>query len=323
MKVRLIDLTLFHRSSGHRYRLPLATFPGYQSGPADSPTNVTWLPLVTAGADASVSIGSLGAADGQAELRIGDLVLRNETSRNPGQRFANLQNLDTGAWLRVALDDRPLNLLLTGDYVIQAVTEREIEDGAPLAEAVTIWTARAGQPKPKRTEIALPIYHGTSDDTLLHGVGHLEGTSLPVGGAGTRSVLTAHRGLPTSRLFNDLDRAALGDTVTVTVLDRVISYRVIDVTVVEPDASEAIWPEPDRDLITLVTCTPLGINTHRILVTAERITPTPPQQAEAAAADPELPGFPWWAVWLGAGVLVVAGYVWWSGRGPAPGSSSS
>ncbi len=172
-------------------------------------------------------------------------------------------------------------------------------------------------------EIDLPIYHGTSDDTLLHGVGHLEGTSLPVGGAGTRSVLTAHRGLPTSRLFNDLDRAALGDTVTVTVLDRVISYRVIDVTVVEPDASEAIWPEPDRDLITLVTCTPLGINTHRILVTAERITPTPPLQAEAAAADPELPGFPWWAVWLGAGVLVVAGYVWWSGRGPAPGSSSS
>ena len=181
MKVRLIDLTLFHRPSGHRHRLPLATFPGYQSGPADSPANVTWLPLVTAGADASVSIGSLGAADGQAELRIGDLVLRNETSRNPGQRFANLQNLDTGAWLRLALDDRPLNLLLTGDYVIQAVTEREIEDGAPLAEAVTIWTARVGQPKPKRTEIALPIYDQRLDyDTPIQterykGTGGYEG----------------------------------------------------------------------------------------------------------------------------------------------------
>ena len=135
-------------------------------------------------------------------------------------------------------------------------------------------------------------------------------------------MLTAHRGLPTARLFNDLDRAALGEIVTVSVLDRVISYQVVDVTVVEPDATEAIWPDPDRDLLTLVTCTPLGINSHRILVTAERITPTPPQQAEAAAEDPDLPGFPWWAVWFGAAVLVVAGYVWWSGRPPRSGSRS-
>ncbi|ALG71140.1 hypothetical protein VY88_03015 [Azospirillum thiophilum] len=179
--VRLVDLTLFHRPSGHRHRLPLASFPGYQSGPADDPPNVTWLPLVTAGADAAVSIGSLGAADGQAELRIGDLVLRNEASRNPAQRFASLQDLDTGQWLRVALDDRPLDLLLAGDYVIQSVAEREIEDGAPLADAVTIWTARAGQPKPKRSEIALPIYDARLDfDTPIQteryqGTGGYEG----------------------------------------------------------------------------------------------------------------------------------------------------
>lgn len=166
--------------------------------------------------------------------------------------------------------------------------------------------------------IDLPVYHGTGDETLLRGVGHLEGTSLPVGGMGTRAVLTAHRGLPSATLFNDLDRAEIGDTITISVLDRVLSYRVVEFEVIEPDATEAIWPTPDRDLLTLITCTPLGINSHRILVTAERITPTPPQQATAASEDPHLPGFPWWAVTFGAAVLLLLGYVWsgWAASAP-------
>lgn len=163
-------------------------------------------------------------------------------------------------------------------------------------------------------DIDLPIYHGTSEHTLAMGVGHLEGTSLPVGGLGTRSVLTAHRGLPQATLFNELDRARVGDTFTVAVLDQVLSYRVVDTLVIEPDQTEAIIPVQDRDLVTLVTCTPLGINSHRILVNAERVTPTPVAAREAAVAAPDLPGFAWWAVALGAVVVGTSAYVWHAGR---------
>lgn len=161
--------------------------------------------------------------------------------------------------------------------------------------------------------IDLPIYHGTSDQTLEHGVGHLEGTSLPVGGAGNRSVLTAHRGLPTATLFNELDRAAVGDTITVSVLTEVFTYRVVETQVIEPDETTKILPEFDRDLLTLVTCTPLGINSHRILVTGERVTPTPTEEIEAAQAVPDLPGFPWWAVIYGSAVVGLGWYVVRSG----------
>ncbi|HZK05097.1 MAG TPA: class C sortase [Actinomycetaceae bacterium] len=162
-------------------------------------------------------------------------------------------------------------------------------------------------------DIDLPIYHGTSVKTLEIGVGHLEGTSLPVGGIGTRPALTAHRGLPSSTLFNELDKAQIGDTFSVSVLDQVFAYEVVDIREVEPSQTEAIFADPKRDLVTLVTCTPLGINSHRILVTGERIEPTPAEEIAAAAEAPELPRFPWWAVILGGVVTVCGVYVWRSG----------
>lgn len=183
------------------------------------------------------------------------------------------------------------------------------------------YTGVMGRLRYDALDIDLPIYHGTSDETLLKGVGHLEGTSLPVGGAGTRSVLTAHRGLPSATLFNDLDQAKVGDTFTIAVLDQVLTYQVIETRVVEPEQTEEIFADPDRDLVTLVTCTPLGINSHRILVTGERITPTPEKEITAAAASPELPGFPWWAVALGGVIVALFGYAWWAGlgdRAPTP-----
>ncbi|MGO1317577.1 MAG: class C sortase [Cellulomonadaceae bacterium] len=155
----------------------------------------------------------------------------------------------------------------------------------------------------------LPIYHGTADGTLEHGVGHLEGTSLPVGGTGTRAILTAHRGLPTATLFNDLDTAQIGDTFTVSVLDQVLTYQVIETKVINPEDTEQLVADPARDLVTLVTCTPLGVNSHRILVTAERVTPTTPEDLEAARAAPDIPGFPWWALILGVGTVATVGYV--------------
>lgn len=166
--------------------------------------------------------------------------------------------------------------------------------------------------------IDLPIYHGTSDATLERGVGHLEGTSLPVGGIGTRAVLSAHRGLPTATLFNDLDKAAVGDTFSVSVFDQVVTYRVVETQVIEPSETEAIFADPERDLITLVTCTPLGINSHRILVTGERVTPTPPGEVKASAARPDLPGFPWWIPVLAGVVAALALYLWRAGCSHVP-----
>lgn len=162
-------------------------------------------------------------------------------------------------------------------------------------------------------DIDLPIYHGTSDETLARGIGHLEGTSLPVGGTGTRSVLTAHRGLPEATLFTNLNKAEVGDVFTITILDQVLSYKVTEIEVIDPEETTEIVADPDRDLVTLVTCTPLGINSHRILVTGERITPTPIEEVEAAQADPELPGFPWWMIGLGTAVLFVGTYIWRAG----------
>lgn len=161
--------------------------------------------------------------------------------------------------------------------------------------------------------VDLPVYHGTSDEVLNKGVGHLEGTSLPVGGQGTRSVLTAHRGLSSATLFTHLDQAELGDTFTLETMGETLAYRVVDYQVVEPHETETLTADPNRDLVTLITCTPLGINTHRILVTGERIFPTPAGVEENAGQDSELPGFPWWALIFTGAVAASAGYVWWSG----------
>lgn len=165
-------------------------------------------------------------------------------------------------------------------------------------------------------DVDLPVYHGTSDATLARGIGHLEGTSLPVGGAGTHAVLTGHRGLATATLFTNLNKVGVGDTFTIEVLDEVLTYRVFDTKVVDPDQTESLRPVADRDLVTLVTCTPLGINSQRILVTGERITPTPQEDKDAAGAPPDIPGFPWWAVALVGGTVLVGVYVWRSGYPP-------
>lgn len=163
-------------------------------------------------------------------------------------------------------------------------------------------------------DLDLPVYHGTSDDTLLRGAGHLQGTSLPVGGEGTHSVITAHRGLAQAAMFTHLDRVGVGDSFTIEVLGEVLTYRVIRTQVVDPDEREALRPVPGQDLVTLVTCTPLGINTQRILVTAERVTPTPQSDLDAVGQEPDVPGFPWWAVIMAGGTLTVAAYVYLSGR---------
>ena len=124
--------------------------------------------------------------------------------------------------------------------------------------------------------VELPVYHGISPEVLNIACGHLEGTSLPVGGASTHCVLSAHRGLPHAKLFTELDKMELGDTFTVTVLDRTVTYQVDQIKVVQPDEIDDVRITEGQDHCTLLTCTPYGINSHRLLVRGTRIENAPP-----------------------------------------------
>jgi len=119
--------------------------------------------------------------------------------------------------------------------------------------------------------VKLPIYHGTDEGVLQAGLGHLQGSSLPVGGIGTHALITGHRGLPSSKLLSNLDKMAEGDVFILHVLGETLTYRVDQITVVEPDEVSALDIDPTRDYCTIVTCTPYGINSHRLLVRGHRI----------------------------------------------------
>ncbi|MGO1537986.1 MAG: class C sortase [Leucobacter sp.] len=162
--------------------------------------------------------------------------------------------------------------------------------------------------------VDLPVYHGTDDETLLRGAGHLEGSSLPVGGEDTHSVITAHRGLAEATMFTHLDQASVGDTFVLEVLGEVFTYRVRDTHIVAPDQREDLRVVPGEDLVTLVTCTPLGINSHRILVTAERVFPTPVADIQSVGEPSDVPGPPLWIFALVAGMLVLGLLLWRTGR---------
>jgi sortase A len=151
--------------------------------------------------------------------------------------------------------------------------------------------------------VSLPIYHGTAPGTLARGVGHLYGSALPVGGQGTHSVLTGHSGIVGSTLLTHLDRLRRGDEFTITILNQTLTYRVDRILTVLPNETAALRSVPGKDFVTLVTCTPTGVNTHRLLVRGVRV-----HDAQPAATPMEIlggatqPGFPWWAV-MAAGCL--------------------
>lgn len=221
---------------------------------------------------------SAGAAPG-AELAAG--------SRVPTSRGAEVAGLDGGAKLEYSRILSPTH-------------------GGPMARV-----------KIPNIGVDLPIYHGTDDETLLRGAGHLEGTHLPVGGIGTHAVVTAHRGLATAAMFTALDRVAADDTFTIEVFGEVLSYRVRDTRVVAPEDTDTLRVTEGADLVTLVTCTPLGINSHRILVTGERVIPTPEADVAGAASASAQPGFPWWAIGLLLACACSVSYLWIAGRGDA------
>lgn len=120
-------------------------------------------------------------------------------------------------------------------------------------------------------DVNMPIYHGTSETILSKGAGHMEGTSFPIGGENTHSVITGHRGLPSSKLFTRLDELQKNDLFYINVLNQTIAYKIDKISIVTPNNIDSINIESGKDLVTLITCTPYGLNTHRLLITGHRI----------------------------------------------------
>ena len=135
-----------------------------------------------------------------------------------------------------------------------------------------------------KINVYLPVQHGTDADTLEKSVGHVVGTSLPVGGSSTHAVLSAHSGMASSKLFSDIDQLAVGDMFYIHVLGEVLAYKVDAINTVLPTDTSLLQIENGKDYVTLVTCTPFGVNTHRLLVRGHRI-PYTPEQATAAAVE--------------------------------------
>lgn len=154
-------------------------------------------------------------------------------------------------------------------------------------------------------DLDLPVYHGTADDVLRRGVGHLQGTAMPIGGQGRHTVLTGHRGLAEAELFTRLDELDRGDRIEIEVYGETLVYEVTESVVVLPTDVDALRPVVGRDLLTLVTCTPIGVNSHRILVTAERVFPDAPAPT-AVAAEWSLP---WWSIVFAIVLVAAAGFV--------------
>ena len=136
-----------------------------------------------------------------------------------------------------------------------------------------------------KISVELPIYHGTDEGVLQVAAGHLEGSSLPVGGAGTHAVISAHRGLPSAKLFTNLDELEVGDRFTITVLNRVLTYEVDQISIVLPTEVDQLLPTEGMDYVTLMTCTPYGVNTHRLLVRGKRVETTESQKHIRVTAD--------------------------------------
>ena len=160
-----------------------------------------------------------------------------------------------------------------------------------------------------KIDIKLPIYHGTSDEVLQKAAGHLEGSSLPIGGESTHAVISAHRGLPSASLFTDLDQMKIGDHFLIHVLDNILCYEVDQILVVEPEDTDALAVEEGEDLVTLLTCTPYGVNTQRLLVRGHRVDYV---ADEVAAEQTPLSGISLhtnYLLWVIVGILITGVFI--------------
>lgn len=178
-------------------------------------------------------------------------------------------NMDEEEYEKILNVARDYNAMLAQNGINWTMTDEEKEDYRQ--ELDISGTGVMGYIRIRKIDVLLPIYHGTEESILQTSIGHLEQTSLPVGGENTHCILSGHRGLPSARLFTDLDKLREGDTFSLTVLNETLTYEVDHIWIVEPDDLSHLQIEEGKDLCTLITCTPYGINTHRLLVRGHRV----------------------------------------------------
>ena len=197
------------------------------------------------------------------------------------------------------------NALLRGEAAVSAGGA----SASPLVYAgqLTVGVAMCTIDIPK-IGVYLPVRHGTGAETLERAVGHVVGTSLPVGGAGTHAVLSAHSGMASAKLFSDIDQLVEGDTFYIHVLDEVLAYEVDQIATVLPSDTSLLQIEDEQDLVTLVTCTPFGVNTHRLLVRGHRVPYVPELVTESSTTQKAASSWTQhYLTGLGVGLGVLAG----------------
>ena len=197
-----------------------------------------------------------------------------------GERVAQLDNSAAQQLLREA---RVYNATLPGRENPFVLSDAEMAEYEGLLDVTG--TGVMGYVEIPSLDCMLPIYHGTDEAVLQIAVGHIPGSSLPVGGMGTHSVLSGHRGLPSAKLFTNLDQLAEGDVFRLHVLDEVLAYEVDQILTVEPQDVAALEIDPAQDFCTLVTCTPYGINSHRLLVRGHRVETVEEQAPVRVSSD--------------------------------------
>ncbi len=190
-------------------------------------------------------------------------------SRAISEYAEQVAQLDNGRYKQLWEQARQYNQTLSGKENRYELTDPEQREYERLLNVSG--NGILGYVEIPRIGCSLPIYHGTDEAVLQIAAGHIAGTSLPTGGIGTHSVLSGHRGLPSAKLFTDLDKLAVGDDFILRVLDETLTYEVDQILIVLPYEMDALEIDPDQDLCTLVTCTPYGINSHRLLVRGHRV----------------------------------------------------
>ena len=204
-------------------------------------------------------------------------------SRAIAQYSEEVANLDNEQYDKLSAQAEAYNEMLIGKAQRFVLSEEEKAKYEQLLDLSG--TGIMGYIEIPEIKCSLPIYHGTDEAVLQIAIGHIEGSSLPVGGPGTHAVLSGHRGLPSAKLFTDLDKLDTGDTFILRVLDETLTYEVDQILIVEPHELAALEIEPDKDYCTLVTCTPYGINTQRLLVRGHRVENQEQAQAVRVTAD--------------------------------------
>lgn len=180
-----------------------------------------------------------------------------------------VETMDQAEYDRLLNAAREFNLKLANRGTMLKMTDAEMEEYNKILDISG--TGIMGTIEIPEIKVEYPIYHGTKESVLAIAIGHIAGTSLPIGGNSTHCVLSGHRGLPSARLFTDLDKLAVGDTFVLRVLDEMATYEVDQIRIVLPYEVDELGLEIGEDLCTLVTCTPYGINTHRLLVRGHRV----------------------------------------------------